>query len=153
MLSYRKSHSLLTSSSLTPTPERFLPPKVFTNALLHQHDITALIRDTEPHERALFTVHPSVGSRNTHHDYARTNTLFNVTGHIAGLEGSSTTVRAPRRNTAVARLLGHNMVDEIRKGGGGCLNGGIGNPSTDGRGKGEVNVEILLEGAAKLCKV
>lgn len=53
----------------------------------------------------------------------------------------------------MATLLGQNMVEEIRKGGGGGLNGGIGNPSTDGRGKGEVNVDVLLEGAAMLCKV
>ena len=45
------------------------------------------------------------------------------------------------------------MVDQIRKGGGGGLNDGLGNPSTDGRGKGDVNVDVLLEGAAKLCKV
>lgn len=98
-------------------------------------------------------MHSAVGSRNTHHDYAQTNTLFNVNGHVTGIEGSTTTLRAPRRNTAVARLLGQHMVDEIRKGGGGGLNGGIGNPTADGPGKGEVNVEILLEGAAKLCKV
>lgn len=152
MLSYRKSHPHQTSPS-TLNLERFPPPRVFINALLHPHDITALIRDTEAHERALFTVHTSAGSRNAHQDYAQRNTLFNVNGHVAGVEGSTTTLRAPRRNTAVARLLGQNMIEEIQRGGGGGLNGGIGNPTTDGRGKGEVNVEILLEGAAKLCKV
>ncbi|EAQ83217.1 hypothetical protein CHGG_09621 [Chaetomium globosum CBS 148.51] len=32
----------------------FPPPKIFTNALLSNPDITSLIRDTEAHERALF---------------------------------------------------------------------------------------------------
>ena len=36
----------------------FPPPKIFTNALLANHDITSLIRDTEAHERALFSVPP-----------------------------------------------------------------------------------------------
>ena len=79
--------------------------------------------------------------------------MLNVNGHGTGFEGSTNTVRAPRKNTAVATLLGQKMVDQIRKGGGGGLNGGIGNPTTDGRGTGEVNVDVLLEGASKLCKV
>ena len=37
----------------------FPGPKIFTNALLAgNHDITALIRDTEQHERALFSLAP-----------------------------------------------------------------------------------------------
>ncbi|KAK5678894.1 hypothetical protein LTS10_008549 [Elasticomyces elasticus] len=36
----------------------FPQPKIFTNALLHTSDITALIRDTEAHERALFHLAP-----------------------------------------------------------------------------------------------
>ncbi|KFY34136.1 hypothetical protein V495_08206, partial [Pseudogymnoascus sp. VKM F-4514 (FW-929)] len=46
----------LSAQSIASLP--FPPPKIFTNALLASHDITALIRDTEPHERALFSVPP-----------------------------------------------------------------------------------------------
>ena len=44
----------------------FAPPKIFTNALLQNHDITSLIRDTELHERALF-----LGSSTTSTSQAR----------------------------------------------------------------------------------
>ncbi len=136
-------------TDVCPT-QRFVPPRIFTNALLHQHDITALIRDTEAHERALFTVHPSVGS---HIESPQANTVFNVNGHSVNTDGRTTALPRPRRNNAVVNLLGPKMVDQIRKAGGGGVSSGIGNTLNDGRVKGEVDVDVLLKGAATLCKV
>ncbi|KAF8461023.1 DASH complex subunit Spc34 [Kalaharituber pfeilii] len=107
------------SASIASQP--FPPPKMFTNAILRSTDITTLIRDTESHERVLFTV-PSAPS-----------------GPASG------PARAPRRNTAVAAMLGRDMVEQLRKGGAGGIGGGIGGVAT-----GEVDVEILLQGAEKL---
>lgn len=126
---------------------------MFTNALLHPHDITVLIRDTEAHERALFTVPSSTRPVDSAQNITRRNTDFNVNGHGGTLVGGTNTVQAPRRNTAVAMLLGGDMVEQIRKSGGGGVGSGIGNNIAEGGGKGEVNVEILLEGAEKLCRV
>lgn len=55
--------------------------------------------------------------------------------------------RAPRRNTAVTAMLGKDMVDQLRQGGGGGVGGGIGGVAT-----GEIDVEILLQGAEKLTQ-
>ena len=63
--------------------------------ILRSTHITSLIHDTKSHERILFTV-PSAPSHTT--------------------PGPST-ARAPRRNTAVAVMLGKDMVDQLRKGG------------------------------------
>ncbi|KAI4208718.1 MAG: hypothetical protein LQ348_000039 [Seirophora lacunosa] len=46
----------LSAAAIAELP--FPPPKRFANALLRFHDITALIRDTEVHERALFRFAP-----------------------------------------------------------------------------------------------
>ncbi|KAL8703880.1 MAG: hypothetical protein Q9201_002931 [Fulgogasparrea decipioides] len=46
----------LSAAAIAELP--FPPPKKFTNALLRSQDITALIRDTEAHERALFKFAP-----------------------------------------------------------------------------------------------
>lgn len=134
----------------------FPPPKQFTNALLGGHDITTLIRDTETHERALFSVppppppkaqDPSANKRRT--------TVFQ--GQAASKESAfgGENVRAPRRNTAVAAVLGKDLVERIRKGGGGGAGSGLGYQSFERgqREKGEVDVEVLLEGAEKLCGV
>ena len=94
-------------------------------AILRSTHITSLIRDTESHERILFTV-PSAPS------------------HTA--PGPST-ARAPRRNTAVAAMLGKDMVDQLRKGGAGGVGGGIGGVAT-----GEVDVGLLLKGAETLVQ-
>lgn len=56
--------------------------------------------------------------------------------------------RAPRRNTAVAAMLGKEMVERLRRGGGGGVGGGLGGVAT-----GEVDVEILLDGAEKLINI
>ncbi|KAK3990897.1 DASH complex subunit Spc34 [Cladorrhinum sp. PSN332] len=125
----------------------FPPPKIFTNALLSSPDITSLIRDTEAHERALFSVPPPPPNPNPTPDHpiptstksssSRRQTVFNVTaGEVTtGGPPSSTT----RRNTAVAAVLGgdlHSQITRPKPGGGG-----------------EVDIEVLLQGAEKLCGV
>ncbi|CZT50087.1 uncharacterized protein RSE6_11012 [Rhynchosporium secalis] len=143
MVSLLESHLeqiSLSAESIATLP--FPTPKIFTNALLATPDITSLIRDTEPHERALFSV-PSPPPHNTastpYPDPApssRRQTVFNVAaGEITA--GTTTGSRAPRRNTAVAAVLGAELHSEVRK----------------TEGKGEIDIEVLLRGAEKLNAV
>ena len=124
------------------TLARFPPPKIFANALLAQHDITALIRDTELHERALFSVPPAPRPA----DAARRRTTMFTNDGGAGAAGAA---RAPKRNTAVAAVLGGDLVERIRRGGGGGVGSGLGYRDH----KGDIDVAVLLEGAEKLCGV
>lgn len=64
-------------------------------------------------------------------------------------------MRAPRRNTAVAAVLGNELVERIRRGGGGGAGSGLGYRMYDGKNKNknEIDVESLLEGAEKLLGV
>lgn len=130
----------LSSESIATLP--FPPPKIFTNALLSTPDITSLIRDTEPHERALFSVPPPpppVTSTTPYPDpksSTRRQTVFNVAqGEVTA--GGAVGARAPRRNTAVAAVLGAELHSEVRK----------------TEGKGEVDIEVLLRGVEKLNNV
>ena len=117
---------------------RFPPPKIFTNALLQPHDITALIRDTEAHERALFTVLPP--EPGSHEARSRRSTVFNVgIGDDGAGPGG---YRGPRANTAVGRVLGKDLLQQIRKNDGG-----------ERKDQGEVDIEALLKGAERLCQV
>lgn len=139
------------------TSYSFPKPKIFTNALLQPHDITALIRDTEVHERALFSVPPpppTPKAKDPTSNSNRRNTVFNINGaaSVTG-GGGANAVRAPRRNTAVAAVLGDHLVERIRQGGGGGAGTGVGYRTYEGTNKGEVDVELLLEGAEKLCRV
>jgi hypothetical protein len=147
---------LLPLHSRLNTP-RFAPPKIFTNALLQNHDITSLIRDTELHERALFSVPPPPAAPKHAEPAASTNrrnTVFNPNGGGASISGGgANAVRAPRRNTAVAAVLGNDLVEKIRRGGGGGAGSGLGYRMYDGKNKNEVDVESLLEGAEKLLGV
>ncbi|QSZ33473.1 hypothetical protein DSL72_005041 [Monilinia vaccinii-corymbosi] len=128
--------------SANPHHHRFPPPQIFTNALLSNQDITALIRDTEPHERALFSVPPPPPpptqiAPEPKPSSSRRQTVFNVTsGEVAPASGPNG--RAPRRNTAVAAVLGAELHSQVRK--------------TE-NGRGEVDVEVLLKGAEKLNAV
>lgn len=117
----------------------FLPPKIFTNALLHSHDITALVRDTEAHERALFTL---ASPEDPSSSAARRSTVHGLDGNKSSLKNGFGLARAPRHNSAVATLLGGEFGEEIRKRGMG-----------DGRERGDVDVDMLLKGAEKLCGV
>ncbi|KAI3325448.1 DASH complex, subunit Spc34 [Xylariaceae sp. AK1471] len=125
----------------------FPPSKIFTNALLSNHDITSLIRDTEAHERALFSVPPppppvTAQPQEPTKQSSRRRTVFNVaSGEVT--TSASTTGRggaAPRRSTAVAAVLGGDLHEQIRR-------------SERRGGKDDVDVEILLRGAEKLCGV
>jgi hypothetical protein len=161
----RRVNRRTTVRSFPPDPQcnphrfsSFPPPKIFTNALLQNHDITSLIRDTEVHERALFSVPPPAPlpkAQDLGVSLNRRNTTFNVNGSgstsITG--GGANAVRAPRRNTAVAAVLGTELVERIRRGGGGGAGSGLGYRTYDGPNKNEVDVETLLEGAEKLLNV
>lgn len=111
---------------------------MFTNALLSNHDITSLIRDTESHERALFSVPPppppaSKPPPPIDKPNKRRKTVFNV---ASGEVTTGPPSRGPRRHTAVAAVLGGDLHDQLRV-----------------SHKGDVDVNILLRGAEKLCGV
>ncbi|TVY14142.1 hypothetical protein LARI1_G008630 [Lachnellula arida] len=140
LLSRHLEQISLCSESIATLP--FPPPKIFTNALLSTPDITSLIRDTEPHERALFSVPPPpphLTSSNPFPDAnksSRRQTVFSVAsgGEVTTSSGPS---RVPRRNTAVAAVLGPELHQEVRK----------------TEGKGEIDIEVLLRGVEKLNAV
>ncbi|CAK7208677.1 hypothetical protein SCUCBS95973_000183 [Sporothrix curviconia] len=133
----------------------FPPPKVFTNALLYNDDITSLIRDTEAHERALFSVPPPPPAAKTTQPEAasasstdtpatsttkRRQTVFNVAaGEVTTGPPTARPSATPRRQTAVAAVLG------------GDLHAQIGRRAPNNSG--DVDVNILLKGAEKLCSV
>lgn len=136
---------------------------MFTNALLYNDDITSLIRDTEAHERALFSVPaPLPAAKATPAETAaaaafksgeadtasssstrRRQTVFNVAaGEVTTGPPSARPSAAPRRQTAVAAVLGGDLHAQIGRRAGGGNGGG-----------GDVDVNILLKGAEKLCSV
>ncbi|KAK3643152.1 hypothetical protein LTR56_004991 [Elasticomyces elasticus] len=122
----------ISSSSSFIASLSFPQPKIFTNALLHTSDITALIRDTEAHERALFHLAPPP-----------------LPSKTADFTGSVTTAPAPtaRRATgarqpkskAVAAVLGGDLYRKTRRA-----------EDVGGNKQGGIDVEVLLEGAEKL---
>ncbi|KAJ5772128.1 hypothetical protein N7520_002657 [Penicillium odoratum] len=130
----------LSSNAIAELP--FPRPRIFTNALLGSHDITALIRDTEAHERALFQVDPSAkahGSRRA----TRRGTTFSAESENESMATRIYTARNNRSQSAVARVLGSDMMEEIKR-----------STGTSTRGpRGEVNIEVLLRGAEILCNV
>ncbi|KAI5284326.1 hypothetical protein KEM54_001424 [Ascosphaera aggregata] len=154
----------------------FQPPKSFTNAFLHCDDITTLIRDTEPHERAVFSVDvSSAGStsnnnnnNNNNNSNANANTTANrqrwttvddyATAAAASSSRSSSSSMASRiyaaqdgkyRQSAVARVLGGDMMSQIRRT---TTMGGVDARKSHGDRDG-VDVGLLLRGAEMLCKV
>lgn len=125
----------------------FPGPKQFTNALLGRHDITALIRDTEIHERALFSIAPptmsSKGDMN----------LFSQPQVATGISRQSLAphaARGPKRNAAVAAVLGRDLYRKVRAADNTANRIQYGDAP---RGKGELDVDVLLEGATRLCQV
>ncbi|KAH6847273.1 DASH complex subunit Spc34 [Chaetomium sp. MPI-CAGE-AT-0009] len=134
----------------------FPPPQIFTNALLSNPDITSLIRDTEAHERALFSVPapppppPAPATRQNPDPppkpSSRRQTVFNVAaGEVTTGPPPNSTRTGPtaRRNTAVAAVLGGDLHTQITRRGQGQGQGG----------GGDVDIEVLLHGAEKLCAV
>lgn len=98
---------------------------------MKDHEITTLIRDTESHERALFTLDPNVvnGSRQSNATQQH-GTSASRTGVFPNVHST--------RESVVSRLLGNDMLQEIRQS----------SKKRDG-----VNVEVLLHGAERLCDV
>lgn len=132
----------------------FPPPKIFTNAMLNMTDITALIRDTAVHERPLFSVPPPPPPPKAQDpsSTAKRRTAYNPQGSSTDYGGGDSTsaVRAPKRNAAVAAVLGGDLFKQIRRADAGTA--GNGSEFAEAR-KGELDVEILLKGAEKLCSV
>ncbi|KAL4739228.1 DASH complex subunit Spc34 [Aspergillus similis] len=132
---------MLSSNAISELP--FPKPRIFTNALLGSHDITALIRDTEAHERALFQSDPSVKASNAQRRATRRATQFQPDSETESMANRIYSARNNRNNSAVARVLGSDMMDEIKR---------SARTSTNGS-RGEVNIEVLLRGAEILCNV
>jgi len=138
----------LCSTSIADLP--FPGPKLFTNALLTPNDITSLIRDTEAHERALFALAPPPLPAKAA-DFAASSTASG-TAATAGVGnkrrgtvyvGASNAAQRQPRNKAVAAVLGGDLYQRTRR-------------QEDGKaqkGVGELDVEVLLEGAEKLAAV
>ena len=100
--------------------------------MLNNPEITTLIRDTEPHERALFSLDPSAVRINGQ----QTNGLEN--GMHSRKSGFAT--GHPMKASTISRVLGNDLLREIRQ-------------SSNAKSHTGVNVEILLRGAEKLCEV
>lgn len=116
----------------------FPPPKIFSNAILGSHDITALIRDTESHERALFQINPTAKPQRR---ATRRATAYPAEAEKESMASRIYSARNNRSQSAVARVLGTDMMERIRQSAG-----------TSTRGQpGEINVEVLLKGAEILC--
>ena len=111
---------------------RFPPPRIFTNALLNTHDITSLIRDTEPHERALFTLDPQAkGAR-------RARTTQQWTRFDDDLR-NGLGMQVPRQGSAAAATLGKELGEQIR--------------NEASRSRGDVDIDVLIKGAERLCGI
>ncbi|KAH8703927.1 DASH complex subunit Spc34 [Talaromyces proteolyticus] len=119
----------------------FPPPKRFTNALLNTPDITTLIRDTEVHERALFTLDQS--SKPSQRRATRRGTSFPIEPQGETMASRIYAARNNRHQSAVARVLGNDMMDEIKRSTG----------SSTRAARGEINIDVLLKGAEILCNV
>lgn len=133
----------LCAASIAELP--FPGPKQFTNALLALPsfgDITALIRDTEAHERALFSLAPLPIPSSSNQAQQFTSSLSASANPRANPTFSA--ARQPRRDTAVAAVLGRDLYRQIKD-------------TDDGKArakpKADVDVDLLLEGAEKLCNV
>ncbi|KAL8788456.1 MAG: hypothetical protein Q9213_001679 [Squamulea squamosa] len=124
-------------------PFSFPPPKQYTNALLRPHDITALIRDTETHERVLFRYAPSLPDSSID----RGSGPQQVTAYASkrGSEYLSNSIDFPRpshHRSIDTTLLGTDLREQLRIGG-----------AQPGKERGEVNVDLLLKGAERLCAI
>lgn len=117
---------------------RFVPPKIFTNAILHPHDITALIRDTEAHERALFTA----GTLSKPQNVPRRSTVYGTDQNSHLTFNNTGLTREIEHGSAVAMALGPARGEPTAT-----------ETSNDGKGSGDINVDRLLKGAEKLCAV
>lgn len=116
----------------------FVPPKIFTNAILRPHDITALIRDTEAHERALFTA----GTLSQPQNGSRRSTIYGAGNNSHLTINNAGLIRGTGHDSIVAKALGLVRGEPTTK-----------DTANDGKGSGEIDVDVLLKGAEKLCAV
>lgn len=111
--------------------------------MLHSHDITSLIRDTEAHERALFTQTPlEQGAHPPSGAIGRRSTVHGLNGTGETYMNGGGRLRNQKNSSAVAALLGGELGEQIRREG-----------TKEGKERGEVDVNLLLKGAEKLCGV
>lgn len=119
---------------------------MFTNALLRCPDLTALIRDTEVHERALFSLAPPEDLDVS--DPAKATADRRKTVHGTSRK-SIMPRRQPRKNSAVATVLGGDLADRIKR-----ERARDGQPLRHAADRqDDIDVELLLRGAEKLCRV
>ncbi|KAL9013060.1 MAG: hypothetical protein Q9173_002233 [Seirophora scorigena] len=90
-------------------------PKRFANALLRSHDITALIRDTEVHERALFRFAPPDPSSLPRH--VRRTTAYGPKTDQGKLSNSTDLLRPGHKHSAVSTILGGELGQKLRNDG------------------------------------
>ncbi|OQN99809.1 hypothetical protein B0A48_14579 [Cryoendolithus antarcticus] len=138
MASLLSSHLEQISLCSTSIADLSFPgPKIFMNALLSTQDITALIRDTEAHERALYHLAaPSLPQKPAATDYSQHATQASRRATVYPAYAA----RQPK-NKAVAAVLGGDLYQATRR------------PEAGLRPKGEIDVEVLLQGAEKLAAV
>ncbi len=135
-------HNILSPADHRPLL-RFPTPKIFTNALLHSHDITALIRDTELHERALFSLTSGQRYSDSSREIKnRRGTVRHASGARDLYPENPVLKRGQGPGSAVSTLLGGEFGEQIKKEG-----------LKDGKERGELDVDLLLKGAEKLCGI
>ena len=138
----------LCTSTIQQLP--FPPPKIFTNAMLNTTDITTLIRDTEAHERALFSLAPEADLSHRRRTVAAAKRRATTVPSQQDEVDYNQTFRAPRKGTAVAAILGGDLNDRIRK----EYQREHQDIARDRRQqRDDFDVELLLEGADRLCSV
>ena len=137
LLSSHLEQISLCASSIAELP--FPGPKIFTNALLSNHDITSLIRDTEHHERALFHLAPPPLPKARSTDFA--SSISSAPAPSAAARRQTGYGGRQPKNKAVAAVLGGDLFQATRR------------VDTTGRQKGGIDVEVLLHGAEKLAAV
>lgn len=118
---------------------------MFTNAMLRNRDITTLIRDTEPHERALFSVDPNSVDSQRSRRTTRRATAFAGENLPTSMVQNIHAATDPRKSSAVARVLGKDTLEEIEKA---RSRNARQHPVQKGS---DIDVEILLKGAERLC--
>ena len=136
----------LCSSTIEQLP--FAAPKMFTNAMLHTNDITSLIRDTEAHERALFS--PTTGEEDADHKRRTGAASKRKTIPFSGQEEPDYDKKfhAPRKGSAVAAILGGDLSHRIQR----EYQRDTQENRRDRRQQGDnFDVELLLTGAERLC--
>lgn len=136
LLSSHLEQISLCANSIAELP--FPKPKIFTNALLNTQDITSLIRDTEQHERALFHLAPPPLPKVGSSEFG--SSIASAPQQSHGRRTTTYGARQPK-SKVVAAVLGGDLYSRTRA------------TNATSRQKGDLDVEILLEGAEKLSAV